>query len=211
MDKKLLFPDFPIFATIPRHEIGTESIDKEIIMIQTLASPRNKTSFGNDSERIRLLYHDELSGGDCWETLEEIREMTHDGDGQFISLDLTELQGESLPAVFYAALKKARWEQSLPFSLPGILRQNFQAASPFINRAILWQRLCDLLIIDDESDRETVLVLEYIDQASTATQHDIARLIRFHETYSITRTFVFTLDHYTHGRIIPELRQIFDI
>jgi hypothetical protein len=180
-------------------------------MLQTLAPQWNKTSFESDSVRIRLLYHDELSGGDCWETLEDIREMTQDSEGQFISLDLTELQGESLPEVFYAALKNARWEQSLPFSLPNILRQKPQVASPFINRAILWQRLCDLLIMDDESDRETVLVLENVDQASHATQHEIARLIRFHKTYSLRRTFVFTLDHYSHGQIIPELRDIFEI
>ena len=181
------------------------------MMIQTKALQRSKTAFESDSERIRLLYHDELSGGECWETLEDIREMTLDDEGQFISLDLTELQTESLPAEFYAALKNARWEQSLPFSLPSILRQNSHTTSPFINRAILWQRLCDLLIMDGESDRSTVLVLENVDQASPATQHEIARLIRFHETYSIRRTFIFTLDHYSHGRIIPELRNLFEI
>ena len=180
-------------------------------MIQILASLRNKTAFECISERIRLLYHDELSGEDCWKKVEDIREMTLDGNGQFISLDLTELQGQSLPQAFYAALRNVRWEQSLPFSLPNILRQNSQAASPFINRAILWQQLCDLLIMDDEPSRETVLVLENIVQASTATLHEIARLIRFHETHSIRRTFIFTLDHHSNRQIIPELQTIFEI
>lgn len=133
-----------------------------------------------------------------------------DNDGQFISLNLTEPLTESFPEMFYAALKNTRWQQSLQFSLPVILQHNPHVASPFINRAILWQRLCDLLIIDDAPYRETVLVLENVDQASLATQHEIARLIRFHEIHSICRTFVLTLNRHSHGQIIPELRDIFD-
>jgi len=175
--------------------------EEEDAMIQTLALHRNTVL----SERIGLLYHDEPS---CWDTLEDIRESIFDSEGQFISLDLAEPQTETLPEMLYAALKHSRWEQSLQFSLPSILQNNPHAAPPFINRAILWQRLCDLLIIDDDSSRETVLVLENADQASPAAQREIARLIRYHETHSLHRTFIFTLDRYPHDQIIPELRDI---
>ena len=163
------------------------------------------------SEHIELLYRDEQSEHDFWETLESLRENVRDSEGQFISIDLAEPQTEPLWETFYAALKNARWEQSLQFSLPVILQHNPHAASPFINRAILWQRLCDLLILDDEPHRETVLVLENADQASPAVQHDIARLIRFHEVHSIRRTFVFTLNRETHGQMTAELRNILEI
>jgi hypothetical protein len=97
----------------------------------------------------------------------------------------------------------------------------------------LWQRLCDLIIVDDEPRRKTVMVLENIDQASPAVQHEIARLIRFHATHGIHRTFVFTLEQsadspemgdsssystdsrssgsHSSGTIIPELRIILGI
>jgi hypothetical protein len=159
------------------------------------------------SDNVRLYYHDEQSG----DTLEYLREHVLEHGGQFIALDLAAPQMESLSEMLYAALKNARWDHSLQFSLPVILQHNPHAASPFINRAIVWQRLYDLLILDDNPNRETVLVLENIDQASPDTQHESARLIRFHQTYSIRRTFVFTLDRHSHGRIVPELLDIFGV
>ena len=173
-------------------------------MIQT-AAQRNRTTQEDDSKRIRLLHHEE-----SWEVLENLRENVMDNEGQFISLNLAEPLTKPLPEMFYAALQNTCWEQSLQFSLPVMLQNNPRVTSPFINRAILWQRLCDLLIIDDTSYRETVLVLENVDQASSATQHEIARLIRFHEIHTIRRTFVLTLNRHSHKQIIPELQDIFD-
>ena len=176
-------------------------------MIGTSSLPRwSRTAFESNSERIRLLYHEEQSEGEYW----DIRENVHDSEGQFIDLDLAEPLTESLSAMLYAALKNVRWERSLQFSLPVILQHNPYVASPFINRAILWQRLCDLLLMDDTPCRETVLVLKNVDQASLATQHEIARLIRFHETHSIHRTFVMTLSRHSDHFIAPELQDIFD-
>ena len=169
----------------------------------------NATTLESYSERIRLLYHDDSAREECWETLEALRERTLDIEGQFIDLDLTEPIPEPFPEMFYAALKNARWDQSLQFNLPVILQHNPHAVSPFINRAILWQRLYDLLLMDDTPDSETVLVLENADQASPTTQHDIARLIRFHELHSINRTFVITLNRHSCHQIIPELQNIF--
>jgi hypothetical protein len=174
-------------------------------MIQTAVVQRNRTAWEDNSERIRLLHHEE-----SWEALENLRDNVMDDEGQFISLNVAEPLTESLPEMFYAALQNTRWEESLQFSLPVILQNNPRVTSPFINRAILWQRLCDLLIIDDTPYRETVLVLENVDQASPVTQHEIARLIRFHELHSIRRTFVLTLNNYSHQQIIPELQDIFD-
>jgi len=173
-------------------------------MIQTTVSNRNTTVWKGKSERIVLLHEE------SWEVLENIRENVTDNDGQFIALNVAEPIAESLPEMLYAALKNTCWDRSLQFSLPVIIQHNPHAASPFIHRAILWQRLCDLLILDDTPSRETVLVLENVDQASQATQHEIARLIRFHETHSVHRSFVFTLNRSSHEQIIPELREIFD-
>jgi len=180
------------------------------------------------SKRIGLLTHDEESGAEFWNALEDLRENVLDRDGQYISLDVANPLAETLPEMFYAALKNACWERSLSFSLPVILQHNPRVASPFLNQAILWQRLCDLIIVDDEPRRKTVMVLENIDQASPAVQHEIARLIRFHTTHGIHRTFVFTLEQFADspgivdsssystgshsiGAIIPELRIILGI
>jgi len=175
-------------------------------MNQTLTLQRSQAAFGR--QRIKLLYHNEHSGNKLWDAQENMRESVLAQGGQFISLDVAASETESLPDVFYAALKNARWEHSLSFSLPAILQHNPHVASPFINHAILWQRLCDLLIIDDEPGRPTVLVLENIDQASPAVQHETARLIRFHMAHSVRRTFVFTLDRHLFDHIIPELRDM---
>jgi hypothetical protein len=176
-------------------------------MIQTLSLPqRNRTTREIDSKKIELLYHDEFSGETDGERLEDIRDNILDCDGQYISLDLGEPQVESLSEMLYVALKNARWERSLQFSLPAILQHNPRAGSLFINRAILWQRLCDLLIMDDDPNRETVLVLENIDQASPKIQHEVARLIRFHQTHSLHRKFVTTLNYNSHDPMIPELQ-----
>jgi len=176
-------------------------------MIQTLSLPqRNRTARKNSSDKIELLYHDEFSGDVSWERLEDTRENVLESDGQFISLDLGEPHIESLPEILYVALKHARWERTLQFSLPVILQHNVHAGSLFINRAILWQRLCDLLLMDDDPRRETVLVLENVDQISPKMQRDIVRLIQFHQTHDINRAFVVTLNYYSHDQIIPELQ-----
>ena len=163
------------------------------------------------SERVELMYRDEPPGAGYWETLENLRESVLNGSGQYISLDLADPLTVSPWESFYVALKNARWETSLQFSLPVVLQHNPRIASPFINRAVLWQRLCDLLLLDEEPARETVLVLENVDQASPDQQHDVARLIRFHEKHDIRRTFVFTLEKCPLEPIIPELRTLLEI
>ena len=186
-------------------------------MIQTFISWRDKITFEKEyaicwqSKRIGILYHSKESEEEFWETLASMRENVLDSKGQFVSLDLAELQTESLPEMFYTALKNVRWDHSMQFSLPIILQHNPRIALPFINRAILWQRLCDLLIVDDEPNRKTVLVLENINQASPIAQHEIARLIRFHVTYSIHRTFIVTLDRHSQHQLIQELQDILTI
>jgi hypothetical protein len=163
------------------------------------------------SKRVGLLCHDEESGKEFWNTLEDMRESILDHEGQFISLDLAEPSTETFLEKFYAALKNTCLERSLQFTLPIILQHNPHIATPFLNHAILWQRLCDLMIVDDDPNRETLLVLENADHASPVVQHEIARLIRFHTAHSIHRTFVFTLNRHSHEQITPELREILGI
>jgi hypothetical protein len=52
------------------------------------------------------------------------------------------------------------------------------------------------------------LLLENVDQASPTTQHDIARLIRFHELHAIHRTFMMTLSRHSYHQLTPELQNI---
>ena len=183
----------------------------------TLAEPRHRTAFEENgaihwqSERIGVLYNDGLSGGEAWNTLEDLREEVLEQNGQFISLDLAEPLTETFSEMFYTALKNTHWNRSLQFSLPVILRHNPRIATPFLNHAILWQRLCDFVIVDDEPSRKAVLMLENVDQASPAVQHEIARQIRFHTVHSIHRNFVFMLDCPSCEQIIPELRVILGI
>jgi len=195
------------------------------MMAYTSTLQRNRTVFGKNkaiqnsaihwqSKRIGLLYHDEQSGAEFWNAMEDLRESVLDHEGQYISLELSESSGETFAEMFYAALKNSRWERSLSFSLPVILQHNPRVASPFLNQAILWQRLCDLIIMDDEPDRKTVLVLENVEHASPTVQHEIARLLRFHVAHDIQRTFVFTLDNLAGtpvNRIIPKLRDLIGI
>ena len=171
----------------------------------------NKDKRYGQSQGIGVLYYDEYSEEECWETLKNLRDSTLDHEGQFISLDLGTPPIESFLDMLYTALKNTRWGYSFPFSLPIILQHNPRIASPFINHAILWQRLCDLLIAEEEPNRQSLLVLEHIDQSSPAVQHEIARLIRFHTTHSLQRTFIFTLHHHSSPQIIPELRDILDM
>ena len=186
-------------------------------MTLTFAPQKNRTISEHNraihwqSKRVGLLFHDEHSGEEFWGALEDLREETLDHEGQFISLDLAGPLTETFPEMLYATLKNVRWESSLSFSLPVILKHNLRAATSFINHAILWQRLCDLLILDDESTRATVLVLENIDQASPSVQHEIARLIRFHAAHFVHRAFVFTLARHSHDQIIPELRDMLNV
>jgi hypothetical protein len=211
--KKLLLSGFLLFAIIlPVQNRITEKTKMTAIAMRQASASQGLVIHRPPAE-VRLLYRNEQSENELWNTLENLRENVRDSKGQFISLDLTEPPDltepqESLLDALYATLKNARWERSLQFSLPTILQHNPHVAAPFINRAILWQRLCDLLILDDEPHRETVLVLENIDHASIAAQQEIVRLLRFHETYSIHRTFVFTLNYPSLEQIIPELQDI---
>jgi len=178
----------------------------------TCTLQKNKTAFEEavrqQSKTIGLFYDDEQSKEEFWSTLEDMRDSILDHDGQFISLNVAGLQAETLSDWLHTAVKDARRETPLPFGLPVVFQYNPHMASPFINHAIHWQRLCDLLILDDEPERKTVLVLKNAEQSPPDTQHEIARLIRFHETHSIHRTFVFTLNRQASDQLIPELREV---
>ena len=81
--------------------------------------------------------------------VETIRESILSQNGQFISLDAKEFDGISFPSVLLPALEEARGGKPFQIHLPLLLQNNPRVDSPFINRAILWQRLCDRLVEDD--------------------------------------------------------------
>ncbi len=176
-------------------------------------------------KRLGVLF--EGTSSDSWRVIETLREHVQAEQGQFLSLRLPEFGSEegeaSLPGLLYAALRDAREDREFRINLPMILRHNPRNTPqnsqqhhvltdlPFISRAILWQRLCDGLIEDEDSNRPTVLVLERFDQASHTAQHDLARLIRFHANHRIRRTFLLTMPWDFLPMLSPELRELVDL
>ncbi|MDR0705931.1 MAG: hypothetical protein LBF88_13245 [Planctomycetaceae bacterium] len=158
-------------------------------------------SLTNNSKLLGLLLHSDLPCTAEWDFLEDIHKSIQAKNGQFISLDVQDFGEATLPGVFLSALEDSQSERTFRINLPMILQNNPKTDSPFINRAILWQRLCDRILEDEAGQRPTILVLENIDYASPKMQHDAARMIRFHITHHIPRTFILTL----HRNHIPFL------
>jgi hypothetical protein len=150
-------------------------------------------SLTDNSKHLGLLLHGDLPCHAEWDFLEKIHKSVQAENGQFISLDIQDFGEATLPGVFLSALEDSQSERTFRINLPMILQNNPKTDSPFINRAILWQRLCDRILEDESVKRPTVLVLENIDYASPKMQHDTARLIQFHITHRISRTFILTL------------------
>jgi hypothetical protein len=165
-------------------------------------------SFTDNSKHLGLLLHSDLPCIAEWDFLEEIHRSVQVENGQFISLDVQDFGEATLPGVFLSALEDSQSERTFRINLPMILQNNPKTDSPFINRAILWQRLCDRILEDEAGKRPTVLVLENIDYASSKMQHDTARLIRFHITHRIPRTFILTLHRDRIPFLDKELRDL---
>ncbi len=132
--------------------------------------------------------------------------------GQCIALDCHDLHDTPLTQHFLTSLEACRDGNGKVFQiiLPDMLHHNPQVSSPFLNRALLWQRLSDRLIEDEDAKRPTVLLLKNLDVADANTQHDIARCIRFHDVHHIRRTFLATLQNENMPRLEREVRQLVD-
>ncbi|MDR0521008.1 MAG: hypothetical protein LBH00_04035 [Planctomycetaceae bacterium] len=136
----------------------------------------------------------EYSPEDIDAILEGLREHTEQSGGQWIALDLAQIQPQTqtLTEILCTAICNARCGMSLQFSLPGILPHRPRAAHPFISEAIQWQKLCDLLLLDDDPMRETVLVLEHFNPADSNMVREINRILRFHESHTLNRRVILT-------------------
>jgi hypothetical protein len=159
-------------------------------------------------KRLTLVSHDDPPHHAEWEFLEKLRESLCASGGQFISLNVQDFGEATLPGILCSALESSQTTQYFRINLPIILQNNPNTESPFINRAILWQRLCNRIIKDEDGLRPTILVLENIDQATRKTQHDTARLIRFHLTHRIHRNFLLTLHRNNVSLLESELGQL---
>ncbi|MDR3196517.1 MAG: hypothetical protein LBU34_01505 [Planctomycetaceae bacterium] len=154
---------------------------------------REIQSLTDQSRHLGFLLHNNSPCHAEWDLLEQIQEFVLEENGQFISLDIRDFGEATLPSVFYSALENSQSEKTFRINLPRILKNNPKTDSPFINRAILWQRLCDRILEDVTGQRRTILVLENFDCAAPKMQHDTSRLIRFHLRHQIPRTFLLTL------------------
>ncbi len=128
--------------------------------------------------------------------------------GQCIVLDCEDFHKVPVAEHFLTALEA--WRHGKPFriNLPDILRHNPSASPQFINRAILWQRLGDRLIEEEDANRPTLLILKNLDAADDKIQHDLARLIRFHRTHLIRRTFLAVVQNVNIPLLEQEFRQL---
>ena len=157
--------------------------------------------FVRQGKRLGLLQEE---SGDCFEKSnfrEGLRGELADCGGQYLSLDLSRLEKNNFAESLLTELESVRNVYSRRFSLP-------LSPSPFIHRAIVWQRLCDRLIEDEEPQRPTLLVIENFDHADERTRCDVERLIRFHITHNIRRTFLMTLQD--EDALRPSLRRLVD-
>ncbi|MDR0870993.1 MAG: hypothetical protein LBN39_09395 [Planctomycetaceae bacterium] len=137
---------------------------------------------------------------------EQLRKTVQEQNGQFLSLNLPDFAEISFAEILTAALDDAAAGQTFRINVPLIRQNSPQTNSPFVNRAILWERLCDKVILNETPERPAVLLLENIDAAGKMMQHDIARQIRFHIRYRIRRTFLLTAD--SASGLEPELKEL---
>jgi hypothetical protein len=145
-------------------------------------------------------------GADGGDFLEDFREELTDDGGQYVAVDLSLIEEKSFVESLLTALKSVRSSRHRPTNLPLP-----SSSSPFIHRAITWQRLCDHLIEEEEPHRPTLLVVKNFDQADERTRCDLERLIRFHDTHNIRRTFLLTLQNEDADTLRPSLQRLIDL
>ncbi|MDR2170057.1 MAG: hypothetical protein LBP59_07945 [Planctomycetaceae bacterium] len=129
-------------------------------------------------------------------------------NGQYIHIDANDLVDSTLSRRLYSIMVEVLANRPYRIELPIILQHNPHAASPFIDRAIVWQRLCDMILEDDTPKRPTVLVLENLEIANQNIQHELARLIRLHKKNRINRNFIATINQNNIKNILPELNEL---
>ncbi|MDR2346149.1 MAG: hypothetical protein LBE18_08800 [Planctomycetaceae bacterium] len=155
----------------------------------------------NNSELIRLIYR----------FIESVRRTVIADNGQYIHIDSHDLIGGSLSKRLHSILVEILANRPYRIQLPIILQHNPHSASPFIDRAIIWQRLCDLILEDDVPQRPTVLFIENLEIADHNIQHELARLIRLHKNNKINRTFLATITNNNIEQLLPELQELIQI
>lgn len=161
-------------------------------------------SFVEQKKRLALIVQKGIEGS-VSSLQERLLKEIQPPNGQFTALNLQDFDETSFVAALTAALNQTG---SFRVDLPFILQGNPNTESPFVNRAILWQRLCDKLIEEENPERPTVLLLENAGCADKKVQHDIARQIRFHDKYHIRRTFLLTMRQDEMTQLEPELQEL---
>jgi hypothetical protein len=165
----------------------------------------------NDQFRVIMQDNTENANGLLYCFVESIREFVISGSGQYIHIDANDLVGGMLSKRLYSIMAEVLGERRYRIQLPVVLQHNTHATSPFIDRAIMWQRLCDLILEDDTPQRLSVLVIDNIEAADQNTQHELARLIRLHKNNRINRLFFLTLNSGNTDKLLPELYELVKI
>jgi len=157
-------------------------------------------------KRLGLLRIDDQEFDTTWDDfLEDFRQELTVGGGQYLSLDCARFEEKCFAELLLEELESVHAECPLRINLPV-----GHSKSPFIQRAILWQRLCDRLIEDEKPTRPTLLVIENFGQADERFRNDVERLIRFHTTHHIRRTFLLALQDENDEALPPSLSRLVD-
>lgn len=172
--------------------------------------PDRIEEFVDRAKRLGLLVHAMPHAETAWKRLDAVRRRLLQANGQYISLDFQDVGDAGLSEAILAVLEDSRKDNPFRINLPTISTDRSRPDSPFINRAILWEHLCDRLIEDEDRRRPTLMVLENVDRAGAPGQHDLARLIRFHEAHCIRRSFLLVLRQDVRPGLTPELDAMVD-
>lgn len=128
-------------------------------------------------------------------------------DGLFVEIDSLQSSGEPLAEWLCQHWESESLETPDVAVTPDITawrRRGKKAA--FLSRALSWVRLSDRLISREERHTHRTIVFSRVDLANETLQRDVAKLIAFHRTQHIARTFVLTTENASTTQLIPELR-----
>lgn len=131
--------------------------------------------------------------------------------GQVLSFSGDDFESDLLPKRFLAALDTPA-KQAFRLLLNRCRSiESVSAQSPFCDIAVLWQRLFDYLIEDEMPRRQTLCVIDRLDHAGTNAHNALTRLIRFHQTNRVPRTFLLTVSKQNIDWIPPNLHDLVEL
>lgn len=168
------------------------------------------TRFIDHRATVSLISLNEGDDTEEYEFLENLRQAVSSQEGQVVDCHADSFRETSFQSRMWSIFESLCAQRPFRIELPIILSHNPRVKSPFINRALIWQKLCDLILEDDDPTRPTIMIFDRVDLMEPKDQHDLARLIRFHKTHQVHRTFVITAKSDNIDDLGIELEELID-